>query len=174
VCVMQVYGFTFSEVEIDSLKTVFENVNDSVRFTFVQSVLKSREPEINNFTHRSGLKNDSQAERCFAASKQLASENKHRCALKKLNEALAHSKDPEFAEIVVNHRETIMNNLRPVEFKEAHGLLQGSSIADQLYRGANEEFEAFSMTVKVNFCEEFGRHVEATEDLEPGQCLFKN
>jgi hypothetical protein len=168
---MEVCGFTFSEVEIDSLKTVFQNVNDSVRFIFVQSVLKSRVPEINNYTHRSGLKSDSQAERCFEASKQLAKENKHRCALKKLNEALAHAKAPEFVEMIVNHREILLKKLIPVERKGVGpSLLQENSAVDQLYRGANEEFEAFSFAVKVKFSEEMGRHVEATEDLEPGQC----
>jgi hypothetical protein len=172
---MKVCGFTFSEVEIDSLKTVFENVNDNVRFIFVQSVLKSRVPEINNHAHRNDLKSDSQAERCFEASKQLAKENKHRCALKKLNEALAHAKAPEFVEMIVKHREILIQKLIPLERKGVglNLLQENSSPVDHLYRGANEEYEAFSMAAKVEFSEEIGRHVVAMEDLEPGQFFIK-
>lgn len=169
---MKVCGFTFSDVETDSMKTVFENVNDSVRFTFVESLLKSRLSEINNCTHRSVLKSDSYAERCFEASKQLAKENKHRCAVKKLNEALAHTRDLKFAEILKNQREIQLKFFLSIsaDSKETHqSHTSNTSLVNQLYRGANEEFEAFSLAVKVKISEEFGRHVVTMDNLEPGQ-----
>lgn len=170
---MKVCGITFSEIETDSLKAVFKNADDSVRYSFVQSVLKSRTPEINNnsSTHRSGL----QAERCFEESKQLAQQNKHRCAVKKLNEALAHSKEPKFTELVLKQRELLIKFLGSDEPKEnlrSHKI--DASLVDLIYSGALQNFEAFSQAVKVEFSEEFGRHVVALEDLEPGHFFNYN